>query len=117
MQEKPRVPFIIRRKWYFESKSWELFAAFPTIAADSSSWYNWQAEAENGDWFSCSLEYWNASQSVRGIDPARVAAFEKRVRDHWENDSDFPCVLWRYERKAPWMDETRASEWRQSRAA
>jgi hypothetical protein len=117
IEPPPRLPFVIRRKYFSDSKTWELFAAFPTIAADSSSWYNWQAEAENGDSFSCSSEYWHGSRSVRGIDPARVAAFEARVRASWERDADSPFSLIRYDRlQASWQDQRKA-EWNKGRAA
>lgn len=114
---RPRLPFIIRRRYFDDMKTWELFASFPTIAADSANWYNWQAEAENGDSFSCSLEYWNASKSVKGLPPARVAAFEKRIRETWENDPAFTCLLIRYERKGAFMDAARKASWQEMRAA
>lgn len=113
----PYVPFLIRRKYFSDSKSWELFAVFPTLAADSSSWYNMQAEAENGDSFSCSHDYLRTSSNVRGIDPARVAAFEARVRGDWEKDTDSPFSLIRYERIHSSFGDIRAASWRNGRAS
>ena len=114
---RPRLPFIIRRRFFKDLSKWELFAAFPTVAALSSEWFAFEAEADNGDSFACSEEYWNASKHVRGFNPERVAAFERRIRHAWENDSHFPCVLIRYERKARWMDDEREREWHKGRAA
>ena len=113
----PYLPFLIRRKYFGDSKAWELFAYFPTIPADSSSWFNMQGEAENGDSFSVSAEYLSASRNVRGIDPARVAAFEARVRRDWENEADSPCVLFRYERNQSDFADIRAASWRKGRDA
>lgn len=114
---KPRLPFVIRRKFHADLREWELFAVFPTVAALSSEWYAMEAEAENGDTFPCHADYWQSSRHVRGIDPARVARFEERLRGKWEGDSDFPCVLWRRERKAAWMDAKRRDDWTRGRAA
>lgn len=113
----PYLPFIIRRHYFADLKQWELFAVFPTIAAGSANWYAMDAEAENGDLFSCNSDYWNASRHVRGFDPERVAAFERRVRRKWENDSEFPCILKRYERNQPAFADHRRNEWNKSRKA
>ena len=112
----PRLPFVIRRKYFADSKSWELFAVFPTLAADSSSYYNMQGEAENGDSFSCSHEYFRSSRHIRGIDPARVAEFESRIRRDWESDTDSPFSLIRYERVQHGWHWQREQGWRKGRA-
>lgn len=112
----PYVPFLIRRKWFADSRSWELFAVFPTIPALSSEWYPMQGYAENGDSFAVTTEYMNASRKIRGHDPAKVAAFESQVRQQWERDPDFLCKLYRYERIQPRHHEERRASWKGSRA-
>ncbi len=108
----PYVPFLIRKRYYADSKQWELQAIFPTIPASSSNWYDMEAIAENGDLFACTHEAYNATRNIRGFDVAAVADFEKRVRRIWEKDEDFPCRLMRYERnRSEWMRE-RKRQWR-----
>lgn len=112
----PYVPFLIRKRYYGDSKSWELQAIFPTIPASSSNYYDMEAIAENGDTFACTHEAYNATRNIRGFDVAAVAGFEKRVRRIWEHDESFPCRLMRYERnQSEWMRE-RERQWRKGRA-
>ena len=111
----PYVPFLIRRRYFADGKQWELFAVFPTIAADSSSYANMQGYAENGDFFSCSAEYLHSSRKIRGHDPQAVAAFEKEVRRVWELDESFPCRLYRYERIQPRHHDERRTGWKAGR--
>lgn len=111
----PELPFIIRRKYFADSKAWELFAVFPTIAGDSSNWYGMQATAENGDIFTCSHEYFAASRHVRGFEPARVAKFRVHNRESWEHDSDFPCVLREYQRNHASFADKRKAGWQRGR--
>ena len=111
----PYVPFLIRKRYYQDSKQWELQAIFPTIPASSSNWYDMDAIAENGETFACTHAAWQATRNIRGFDVAAVASFEKRVRRIWEKDEDFPCRLIRYERKARWMDDERKRQWRKGR--
>ena len=55
----PYVPFLIRKRYYQDSKQWELQAIFPTIPASSSNWYDMEAIAENGDNFACTPAAWH----------------------------------------------------------
>ena len=112
----PYVPFLIRKRYYSDSKSWELQAIFPTIPASSSNYYDMEAIAENGDTFACTHEAYNATRNIRGFDVAAVADFEKRVRRIWEKDEDFPCRLMRYERNQSEFMRQREREWRKGRA-
>lgn len=111
----PYVPFLIRKRYYQDSKQWELQAVFPTFPASSSNWYDMEAIAENGDNFACTPEAYNATRNIRGFDVAAVADFEKRVRRIWEKDDDFPCRLMRYERIQPAHNRQRETEWRKGR--
>ena len=111
----PYVPFLIRKRYYQDSKQWELQAIFPTIPASSSNWYDMEAIAENGDLFACTHAAYNATRNIRGFDVAAVASFEKRVRRIWEKDEDFPCRLMRYERIQPAHNRQRETEWRKGR--
>lgn len=112
MADKPKLPVLFRRKFYHDEKRWELFAVFPTLPAQSSSWYAMEAEAENGDTFACHGDYYNESRHCRDWESERVAAFKKNIIERWGNDSDCPFELVEYSRMTSKMRDERRDDWR-----
>lgn len=119
VEPAPKLPVIYRARWYRDEKAWELIAVFPTIPAESSTWYAMQGEAENGDYFACNWDFYIASRRAESVSKLaeRLQAFKARIKQTWESDADFPCELIEYQRLNSTMRDKRRDDWQKGRAS
>lgn len=109
---KPELP-ILFRKHYFEGR-WEVTAFFPTLAAETSSWYNMTCYAHVGQHGAASDGFY---QQGKACTPEEYGPLLNELRQIYEDDSDYPCTLRPYKRMAMWMRSAREAEWRNARKA